>query len=207
MFLGSLNLFSQIGVQAQWHNFIDSSFSFNNKSDKESIAFNQLGYSLDYSFRLKNYRVEFFPAIFYASKTLERKNIIGTDFTTDVQTLGVQLNTHFYFLDIFGDCHCPTWNKDGDLIKKGIFAWVSFNGYQVNLNQNSSIKTDFISYGASGGLGLDIGLSKNWTITPIAGLELENRPVIELSQLQAKTDNQLLYKSIFALRLSYNWGS
>ncbi|MBL7831510.1 MAG: hypothetical protein JNK41_10815 [Saprospiraceae bacterium] len=206
LFVLNNNLFSQIGLQVQWQKYQDTSYTLLQSAFNETIQSSQIGAGIDYTFKLKNYRVEFFPTILYFSNNLRKTNILGEENNTKITSFGFQFNTHFYFLDIEGDCNCPTWNKDGDFIKKGLFAWVSLNAYNSHFSLNQASEKNVFSYGVGAGLGLDIGLSKNITLTPFAGLELENKPIIELTNLEAKSNKKWMYKLDAALRVAYHWG-
>ncbi len=202
----SFNVVGQLGLQFQFQKFGDTTFTYNGFDGippGEIFIQQQYGFGIDYSFRLKNYRVEFFPTLVYLNKKYDLTTDAGDPYKLNINTLGLQFNTHFYFLDIEGDCHCPTWSKDGQILKKGLFAWVSVNAYNSNyiINDNSAKK--LTTYGAGGGLGLDIGLSKRITITPLAGLELERRPVTDLSD--NKFPNKWMSKTTASLRISYHF--
>ena len=125
------NMHAQIGFQVQYQRFQDTSYILSGSGFNEFVQADQLGFGIDYAFKLKNYRVEFFPAILYFNKKINKNSIFDTELNTNITTLGLQFNTHIYFLDIEGDCNCPTWNKDGSFMKKGIFAWVSIIGRAV----------------------------------------------------------------------------
>lgn len=200
------NMHAQIGFQVQYQRFQDTSYILSGSGFNEFVQADQLGFGIDYAFKLKNYRVEFFPAILYFNKKINKNSIFDTELNTNITTLGLQFNTHIYFLDIEGDCNCPTWNKDGSFMKKGLFAWVSINAYNTVFKQNTPATRNMFTYGASGGLGLDIGLSKHLTLTPFAGLELEQRPVVEFTDLKAERDTKSMYKLDAGIRLGWHWG-
>lgn len=204
MFL-NLAVKAQLGLQVQYQNFTDTAYTFTLPGSVEDIQADRFGFGIDYTFKLKNYRVEFFPTLLYFNQKINRTDLSGTHFNTKITTLGLQLNTHIYFLDIEGDCNCPTWNKDGSFMKKGVFAWISLNGYNTHITQDLPAKRNLVSYGASGGLGLDIGLSKHLTLTPFAGIELEHRPVVEIGSVNADGSARMMYKYIGGLRFAYHW--
>lgn len=135
--------------------------------------------SLEYGFRLKSKRLEFHPGLGYrftffnhGDKDYSKDNVYGYS-----NSLDLDFNTSVYPFDFAGDCDCPTWRKEGTLIKKGFFFEVSpglafqtmhledwpsegYEGYLPNTSSNLLFK---ISLGA----GLDIGLSEEFTITPL----------------------------------------
>lgn len=145
--------------------------------------FHRSGYTvgLEYWFRLKNYRVEFFPGIWYNQRQDQ------TVFVNDIPDLGdfeyganywsLQLATTFYPLDFEGDCNCPTFSKQGNLIKKGFFLQLVPEVGIFNKTINSTtiagpVETkEASSYFAIGaGAGLDIGITDLITISPIVKL-------------------------------------
>jgi hypothetical protein len=122
----------------------------------------QLG--IDYAFRLKNYRIEFYPELSYSRQLalqIEDQNY-------NLNSFGLEVNTHFYFLDFEEDCDCPTWSKSNDWFQKGFFVSVH-PGAQVFQypaqpdldNQNQWLASVGI------GAGIDIGISEYMTITPL----------------------------------------
>jgi hypothetical protein len=67
-----------------------------------------------------------------------------------------------------GDCHCPTFSKQNDLVKKGLFIQI------IGAFQNERSKTAITQYtnwhqnlSAGIGAGLDIGISDFITLTPL----------------------------------------
>ncbi len=84
--------------------------------------------------------------------------------------LGFEWKTNIYPLDLEGDCNCPTFSKDGDVLQKGLFLQVApginyfinkINSRQLEQNNNS------FAFSIGAGIGLDIGFSELLTITPI----------------------------------------
>lgn len=134
--------------------------------------------ALEYGFRLKSKRVEFHPGLGYrftffnhGDKDYSVENDYGYSNSIDLD-----FNTSIYPFDFAGDCDCPTWKKEGNLIKKGFFFEVSpglayqtmhledwpSEGYEGSLPNASSNLLLKISVGA----GLDIGLTEEFTLTP-----------------------------------------
>ncbi len=166
---GQINLssyFSKINAK-DWQSQIDSKLgNQNNLNYQQAFSF-----GVSYWFRLPQRRIEFTPEISYAD--FEGQYTYPNDGTFDVDIHFHQFNFHtnIYFLDFEGDCHCPTFGKQDPILKKGLFFQISpgvmFSSYNVN-NGDISKATSF-QIGA--GLGLDIGLSENFTITPIVRLK------------------------------------
>lgn len=109
-----------------------------------------------YWFRLKNKRMEFIPEVSYGS--------ISADGTGNITTFGFNSNIQIYPLDFHSDCDaCPTFSKEGGLIKKG-FYWIINPGL---LLVDSDINSNF-TYRVGLGGGLDIGVTNLLTVSPFA---------------------------------------
>ncbi|MEM8909381.1 MAG: hypothetical protein AAGD05_16155, partial [Bacteroidota bacterium] len=115
------------------------------------------GIGLDYWFRLKNYRIEFLPELNYSSFSKTWSNPTNETDQLTSRFLSLHFNTNIYLFDLSGDCDCPTFSKQGDLMQKGFFvqvspglSWVQ-NQYE-NLQDNS--QTDNSTIAPSIGLGV-----------------------------------------------------
>lgn len=143
--------------------------------DRESYR-NGLNFGIDYWIKpLKNYRIELMPEVSYSrfSSAWKDSNFsISEEIVAN--NINFKLNTNFYLLNMEGDCDCPTFSKDGDIINKGFFIQLSPGiSYLQNAYTNeplSDTKTDFkatdLSFNIGLGAGLDIGLSDLLTVTP-----------------------------------------
>lgn len=164
--LTPIYLWSQVGLRAQYQlvrynpwERIETGSALNNQ-------FNGGGYQvgIDYTFRLKNYRIEFYPEISYSRQlALEIENQ-----RYNLNSFGLEFNTHFYFLDFEEDCDCPTWSKSNDWFQKGFFVSIH-PGAQVFQYTASTGMEDQTQWLASLGIGagIDIGLSEYITLTPL----------------------------------------
>ncbi|MCC6460399.1 MAG: autotransporter outer membrane beta-barrel domain-containing protein [Saprospiraceae bacterium] len=137
----------------------------------------QLG--VDYWFRLKDYRIEFFPTLSYAQFKQTQALANASDLVAQfkLSAFGFALNTNIYPFDFEGDCHCPTWSKQNPFFKKGFFFQVSPG---VLYSQNSVVEAsgepnafDYsnVAFHLGIGIGLDIGLSDFLTLTPYARIK------------------------------------
>ena len=139
---------------------------------------------LDYWFRLKNQRVEFFPEVTYSknpSISIARQS--GSLLSTgeiDYDAIGFNANTRIYFLDFNSDCDCPTFSKQSEFIPKGLFALISpgvkmnvISQRFLNAENSESINSRHWSYRVGIGFGFDFGLSDLLTVTPFAQYNLE----------------------------------
>lgn len=144
--------------------------------DQVNISQDGVQASLEYGFRLKKKRLEFHPGIGY------RTSFNSSDFDGYIYSIDFDFNTAIYPFDFGGDCNCPTFSKDGNIIKKGLFVEVSpglsfqtlkrFDAWpfdpqnpQPSSDNNTLMKLSF-------GGGIDIGVSEAITITPLISYTL-----------------------------------
>ena len=113
---------AQFGVSFGYQSSDAPDWTFPNSVFQETGGFESPGemYSIgiDYWFRLKNRRIEFLPELNYSwseSDFLISGNTIRTQF------FSFFFNTNVYFLDLASDCDCPTFSKQNDFFKKGLF--------------------------------------------------------------------------------------
>lgn len=118
-------------------------------------------YTLDYWVRLRNTRIEFYPNIsFRQSSTVLTPN----DFK--LRQLGIGILSHIYLFDLIGDCDCPTFSKQGNLIKKGFFVLAGIGTDYSSKGINGIFDDQNMDLKVQLGIGLDIGISDFFTITP-----------------------------------------
>jgi len=168
---------NQIEWQDEWNEHVSADAIF----DRSHYI------GISYWLRLKNYRVEFHPTA-YVTTSKQSINIYDQlpsdfpDIKSAIQTgFGIEVPIHFYFLDIEGDCNCPTFSKQGNFLSKGLYAYLSpgvrrltytmfaEDGETILPTVDSRSKQTLFAVAA--GLGLDIGLGDLFTVTPFAGLE------------------------------------
>lgn len=130
---------------------------------------------LNYWFRLKNKRVEFFPTIARSEyntyfdptgrATAPQDELIafGTSFT------GFHFDTRIYPFDFASDCDCPVWSKQNDVLKKGFYLMLSPGVDYVEVSQQEVVTSDWL-FTVSGGIGLDLGISDLLTVTPFVNI-------------------------------------
>jgi hypothetical protein len=143
--------------------------------DNENINQNGLQASLEYHFRLKEKRLEFHPGAGY------RFSLPSNVFDGHLASFDIDLAASIYPFDFGGDCNCPTFSKEGNLIKKGFFFEVTPGaGYQFITRLRSEpddparlpIKSKNLVWKIGGAAGLDIGLSDHFTMTPMISATL-----------------------------------
>ncbi len=128
--------------------------------------------ALDYRLRLKQKRLEFFPSIQWTtSDDFGFSGDIGNArWDYRVRSLRLLLNTRAYLLDFGSDCDCPTWSNSNRFFKKGFFVFVTpeiGSRDHIHLQGDEEVSSNrSLLFGVSGGLGLDIGLTDLFTLSP-----------------------------------------
>jgi hypothetical protein len=124
---------------------------------------------IDYRFFLEGVRIEFMPEVSFQSSFYE--SVPEADFST--YALGLVLHTNFYLLDLQGDCGCPTFSKQGSFLSKGLFVFLSpgvlFQQQRID-SPDLELGTNTLAFTSGAGIGLDIGLSYRFTLTPRVGI-------------------------------------
>jgi hypothetical protein len=158
---------AQFGIQ------MSTGINYFQDSKKEAAVSpsNSLHYSIgpSYWFRLKNLRVEFNPALVFDYNHSEYlKNDFGFN-TLDEYNFALNFPILIYPLDFGNDCHCPTFNKSGQFFEKGfyflLYPSLPYSSKKVTIG-DSSFNKSFTGFQLGIGAGIDIGLNKNWTISP-----------------------------------------
>lgn len=119
--------------------------------------------ALDYWFRLKEKRIEFYPYLSYHQAN-DELSISGNALV--LRQFGTGLLTHFYILDLIGDCDCPTFSKQGDFFKKGFFLMAGVGTVLSHKDYNTGWTDGNFDFVASVGVGQDIGINDLFTVTP-----------------------------------------
>ena len=181
--------FAQVGISSgiQFFNATEWEKTFQETYNNSQMSiFDPAVYiGLDYWFRLKNRRIEFTPEVAYARYRVESTLIPHTTDSElrddyEITYWSLFLNTNFYVFDFEGDCDCPTFSKDGDMFKKGLFLRVApglnyvsqVNDRRVfafgNESDSDPAETfNELAFSIRAGVGLDIGVSDFITLTPI----------------------------------------
>jgi hypothetical protein len=156
---------AQVGLRTNYQSVRYNPWEYLTSNQAPQIAYSGNGYSfgVDYWFRLKDQRIEFFPEVNYS-----RQLALGINEKSHVlQSYALEFNTHFYFMDFFDDCDCPTWSKTNDWFQKGFFISVSPGVQYFQYPEiNELISFNQIVGSLSLGTGVDIGFSDLITLTP-----------------------------------------
>ena len=159
----------QVGVNLFYNNHLSASdWDAVKTTENETFLSNSYGASLDYWFRLKNYRVEFLPEIGVRFGSHVGSGFDDIDIEFNTQNYYFLANTNIYIFDLEGDCNCPTFGKEGGLFKKGFYVQVGpgVTLFSVDPSLDEYELTKSLAFFYNLGIGLDIGLAKYLTVTP-----------------------------------------
>jgi hypothetical protein len=167
---------AQIGLNANYFKSQQDTWYLTSSEGQPGTPIMEKGYAfgINYWFRLKNYRVEFLPelSVGFSEADWTRPDN-NNELTFKHTTANFFFNTQFYFLDIKGDCDCPTFSKEGPTFEKGLFLFLSPGLTSLQTKASSATEaadeqTFSVSIGA--GIGMDFGISDFFTITPLLGI-------------------------------------
>jgi hypothetical protein len=176
-----------------------------------------LSFGVDYTFRLAQNRVEFFPELNFnsvkTSSSINTQN--GTTSLLEDKAFGFYFNTNVYIFDFEGDCDCPVFSKDGNFLKKGFFIQLSpgvnYHNYVHEetslIDEINTIKDDDFSFSLAAGAGIDIGLSEHLTISPYFRaryhFETEIEGYVGEASIPEVSDNFPMWQMNAGLRLGF----
>lgn len=166
----SISAHSQVGIKAV-NTWPQNRIAEANSSNK--LFPTLVGVGIDYWFRLRQYRLEFLPAIHaqYAHENVILNNEkVGKLNWTVFEFVPV---LQFYPFDFKNDCMCPTFSKQGQFFKKGFFINVApgialsnlTNSSQHDANQQPLKASQWVPF-IRAGLGIDLGVSDLLTFSP-----------------------------------------
>ncbi len=164
---------AQVGIRAYYnlsnHAVWSESLSQVSGLNEAGIHERSYHFGVDYWLRFPNLRWEFMPEISYEFSDNTITTTTGQN-NYNLKLYGLQLNSHIYPFDFYGDCECPTFSKQGALLKKGFFTAVGggldyySHDWQV---QGALFEDNGTSLSLHVGVGLDVGISDLLTLTPI----------------------------------------
>lgn len=210
------SVIGQIGARIKYNfnNFSDWNGFTNDRGQEIDFYPSNLEISLDYWFRLKNYRLEFTPELSYGLLSKTVNSVRSSNFTY----FSFLFNTQIYAFDFAGDCDCPTFSKQGPSLNKSLFFNVSpgvlYSLINVTEGDDSLYDNQAFSVRLGLGLGYDIGINDLVTITPIVSYfltnELTHRPISSILSgtlsdppLQSSSLNQLQFQIRVGFRPDY----
>ncbi len=173
--------FAQLGINATYRTNDAPEWAYGGSSPnyQDLLPESTIAVGLDYWIPVKAYRIDFLPELNFSRMSntiiLSPPEIIAApdqEATLENTWLSFFLNTNIYFLDLEGDCDCPTFSKSGGALQKGLFFQVSpgitWMNNRAETPERASDSNNF-AFSLAAGLGLDIGLSDIVTLTPFAG--------------------------------------
>lgn len=174
LFLGNLQAQFGLSIYRDVQSFSDweSDRTNQNTGPSQSLLPSGTEVGIDYWFRPKNFRVEFLPQFAFSTSSTAIPTATVVD-KYSMEGFHLRLNTHIYFMDLLGDCDCPTFSKDSNILKKGLFVHLgpSVSYYSNTMDfvdsERKSYKTNNSQFNVNLGLGVDIGISNLITISPI----------------------------------------
>ncbi len=162
--------FCQIGLSGGYKTFNPAGWNegFFTELNENPYPMGGWQVGLDYWFRLKKRRIEFSPELSFSKyQTNFEENKLSH------KVIGFHFNTDIYVFDLASDCNCPTFSKDGNFFSKGFFveiapgAIMSSNKFSQGDPRFESNRGEELAFGGYAGVGLDLGFSDLFTITPI----------------------------------------
>lgn len=175
-FLVAVSLHAQVGLSGHYLSGQAEKWQYTPLStNQESVDLPGTGWQagIDYWFRLKNVRIEFLPTLAYST---QEQTIEGEFNALDTRANAFHFffNTNIYFLDLEGDCDCPTFSKQGPGLQKGIFLQLSpgYSLFDFSINNEAigeEYTADDAGFNMGLALGLDLGIADVLTITPMIG--------------------------------------
>ncbi|TVQ49597.1 MAG: hypothetical protein EA362_04235 [Saprospirales bacterium] len=170
IFLLSIFLLNNATAQIQLNGgYNNLALELNGNSNTEIINEDLTGWSVEaaYWFRLKDFRVEFYPGIGYSSLTLDNSSPFDE---YELNLTHLFWGTRVYPFTFEDDCMCPTFNKQSGFFEDGFF--ISFTPHFIFSEQFTrfdALEKDQVksnTYLLDFGVGLDLGVSEFLTITP-----------------------------------------
>lgn len=156
------SLQAQYGMSAQ---YVSAKVGSSAAAGNQTVNTQGFNAGLNYWLRLRNVRIEFFPELAYG--LLKTDQIEGLPDLT-LQKWSFTIPASFYLLELKGDCHCPTFSKQNDLVKKGLFVQLIGSVQNQRSKTAATLDSNWQQNLAAGiGAGLDIGISDFITLTPL----------------------------------------
>ena len=169
-----IKLYSQIGVSTRyqlndakrWNEIVNQASPSDYQIFQSSVEF-----AMDYKIPFRSVRLELLPEVSISFANSE-KIFAQQDFTYTFLQYGAGLKARVFPFDFYGDCSCPTFSKQGPALQKGLFIQFNAGAYYLDKtidNAQTGISEEQIDralrFGV--GVGLDLGISEHFTLTPL----------------------------------------
>jgi len=177
----SFNALAQLGINVHYHsndyktwNEVIKDFDQNNSNE---IFSNSYRFGIDYGFDMAMYRVSFFPGVFYKKgSTLQFSDDLAA-YSFDIDQYGFSLLTQIYPLDLLSrkSSQCPSFHRGSEVFTKGLYILVApelllssktGSKYIYNIDPHIPFDATRIIFNFGIGGGIDIGITKNLSISP-----------------------------------------
>ena len=159
-------------------------------------------FGIDYWFRLPQKRIEFLPELNFGDY-----RSTGLNYELHHQFYSFFFNTNIYLLDLASDCDCPTFSKENDFFKKGLFLNVSpgitYSQHKLTVFESQMDAVNDFQFSIGVALGLDIGLSDLLTISPMIGMR--HYPDVFVGGFNALEFNSPLTQLNAGIRLGFRF--
>ncbi len=196
---------AQLGISFRYQQPLNDSWILQSSTDQtgqQVLLKNGYQIGIDYRLFLEGVRIEFLPEFRFQKSSYE--SVPEADFSTNAWGLAVP--TNFYLLDLQGDCGCPTFSKQGSFLSKGLFVYLSpgllFQQQRID-SPDLTWRSNALAFTAEAGIGLDIGLSYRFTLTPRAGLQWI--PSLAWDGLNEMISNGIPWQAVDASPDQWNW--
>ena len=155
---------AQYGVLVKWNqNNYDELLNRIELGD-QNIFTTTYEIGVDYWFRLKNYRMEFYPEFTFEKAAPTR--IIETGEELSFHSFRFYFRTHFYVFDFYEDCDCPTFSKQGNSFTRGFHLILAPGVGLYSFGSENREGQTGLSALLAGGVGWDAGITDMITLTP-----------------------------------------
>lgn len=169
---GGVNGHTQIGIRGGYLAHASGGWeNTNGDGSQRQLPGNGFSAGLDYALRMQKVRLELIPELNFSWLTTSAAK--GLETRNHWYSLFVHLQA--YPFDLKGDCDCPTFSKQGNIFKKGFFLAVAPGlSYQRNTlyiqpgSPTPALIDRYLAVSTGIGAGLDIGISEQLTISPLA---------------------------------------
>jgi len=140
----------------------------------EELWTNHIEYAVDYWFKPGKRRAEYSLEGKFLRTSTDQISPGGNQRKYNLSGFGIGVKGNYYILDFGSDCQCPTFSKEGNLVKKGLF--LQLNGGLTYFRKEAEFfanpKDNSVGLNVGFGVGLDIGVSDMLTITPVVNYVL-----------------------------------
>ena len=175
----ALGLHAQLGILGSLSNPKANSWESLISQNGGEFLETGINVGINHSIPIPNFGMRLLPELNFANYQVEWDDVTNTQsnpIRLDLTAISFLINTNIYIFNLEGDCDCPTFGKDGGFFEKGFhieagpgLSFLTQKGEReegdavVDQIEGSNLRLLF-----NVGLGLDVGISDKFTITPFA---------------------------------------